>query len=91
MPDIESLGVHTQQPLHSRNQVGLRRFDHHVEVIAHQAIRMHLPIRLFTRLLQSAEKSLAVQVVLENILAAISTIDDVVNRSRILHAQLAGH
>jgi hypothetical protein len=48
-------------------------------------------LTLLTDFLQSGEKSFAVLVVLENILPAISTIDNVVNRSRILHAQFAGH
>jgi hypothetical protein len=41
--------------------------------------------------MQGGEKLPAVQIVLENILAAISPIDNVVNRSRILHAQFARH
>jgi hypothetical protein len=60
-------------------------------MIAHQTIGMHLPLRLLTGLLQGGEKLLAVQIVLENILAAISPIDNVANRSRILHAQFARH
>ena len=91
MPDIEAFGVNPQQPLHADHQVGLRSFDHQVEVIAHQAKGMHLPLRLLTRLLQSGQKALAVQIVLENILPAVATVDHVVNRSRILHAQFAGH
>src|ERR1700691_3035843 len=68
VPDVETLGVNPQQPLHARNQIGLRGLDHQMEVIAHQAKSMHLPLCLLTGLLQSREKSLAIQIVLENIL-----------------------
>jgi hypothetical protein len=62
-----------------------------MEVIAHQAVGVDLPFGLLTGVLQSGEKCLAIQVILENVLPAVSTIDDVVNRSQILHSQLAGH
>jgi hypothetical protein len=52
---------------------------------------MHLPLRLLTGFLQRAEKLLAIQIVFENILAPISTVQDVVNRARILYAQFAWH
>ncbi len=40
---------------------------------------------------QSRGKLLAVQIILENVLAPIPAIEDVVNRPRILHAQFAWH
>ncbi len=46
VPPVESSGISPQKPLHPRHQIGLGRFHHQVKVIGHQAIRMHLPIRL---------------------------------------------
>jgi len=55
-------------PRHHGDQIGLRRLDDQMKMVAHQAIRMDLPSRLPTGLAQSREKSLPVLVVLENIL-----------------------
>ena len=50
VPAVEPRHVRTQNPPHPRHQIRLRRLHHQVEMIAHQAIRMHLPARLLSRL-----------------------------------------
>jgi len=52
---------------------------------------MHLESGLLTGLGQSLEKILPIHVTSENILPAVPTAHDVINRSRIFHSQLARH
>ena len=52
---------------------------------------MNLPAGLLTRMSEREEELLAIQIVLEDGLAVIAAIHDVVNRSRIFDAQLTGH
>jgi hypothetical protein len=52
---------------------------------------MYLPFGFAASLAQSRQKPLAVSVILKDILAPITAIHDVVDRSRVLQSQLAGH
>ncbi len=63
----------------------------HMEMIAHQTIRMRLPLGLAARLAQGGKKSLAVLVIPEDILTLIPAVHDVIHGPRILNAQLARH
>jgi len=60
VPEVELLGVNAQQPLHSENQVGLGRLRNQMEMIAHQAIPLHLPLGFAASLAHGGKKSLAV-------------------------------
>jgi hypothetical protein len=62
-----------------------------MEVIADQAIRVHLPRGLLTGLLQSADKPLAILVIPEDRLATVTAVHDMINCSRILQPQLPCH
>ena len=62
-----------------------------MKVIAHQAIRMHLPVGLAASLPQRAQEPLAICVVLADILALVPAVHHVIHRPRILDAQLARH
>jgi hypothetical protein len=62
-----------------------------MEVIAHEAIRVNQPIGLQAGLVEGAEEQLVIDIVAEDSFASISSVHDVVNRSRILEAQLASH
>ena len=53
-------------------------------VIAHQAIRMHLPLRLAASLAQRGQKPLAVFIVPEDILTLVPAVHHVIHRPRIL-------
>ena len=50
-----------------------------------QTIRMHLPARFDARFIERAEEPLAIFVILEDGLAPISPIHEVINRARIFH------
>ncbi len=91
MPNVKTFGINSQHPLHSRNQIGLRRFDDQVKMIAHQAPGMHLPLRFRASLPQSGEKTPTVFIVVENVFALVATVHDVVNRVSILDAQWPRH
>lgn len=86
VPPVEPGGVNTQKPFHSPDQIGLRRFDHQMKMIGHQTIRMHLPARFDARFTERAEEPLAIFVILEDGLAPISPIHEVINRARIFHS-----
>ena len=62
-----------------------------MKMVPHQAIRMHLESGLLTGLGQGLEKILPVHGTSENILPAVPTAHDVINRPRIFHSQLARH
>jgi hypothetical protein len=80
MTRIIPRGLDAQQPFHSQNQRHLRRLHHEVKMIAHQAIRMHLPARLPTSLSQHLQKDPPAFVVFINGFLPISTAHHVVNR-----------
>lgn len=71
--------VSAEKPLHARDQIGLERFYHQVQMIQHQPIRMGLPIGFDTGLSQSHKETIPVRVGFEDGVATILTIQDVVN------------
>jgi hypothetical protein len=91
VPPVEPAGVGAQKPFHARDQVGLRRLDHQMKMIRHQAIRMDLPPGFDTSLGQRLAEAVPIRVILEDRFAAITAIHDVVNRAGILHSELASH
>src|ERR1035438_7001665 len=91
VPPMVAAGIGAQQPLHPGHQVGLGRLDDQVKVVAHEAIRMHLPAGLLTRLRERLQEPLPVLVILENGLPPVAPIHHVINRPRILDAQLPSH
>jgi hypothetical protein len=52
---------------------------------------MRLPVGLAARLAQRGQESLAVFVVLEDVLTPVPSVHDVIHRPRILNAQLPRH
>jgi hypothetical protein len=73
------------------HQIGLRRFDHHVKTVLHQAKSMRSPIGLLADLRQSYQELVPIRIVREDRLAAIPAVHEVVNRPRVLDAQLPSH
>ena len=86
VPPVVTARIGAQQPLHSRHQVGLRRLDYQVKMIAHQAVRMHLPAGLLTGLAQRFQQPLPVRVVGEDGFPPVAAIHHMVNRSGVLDA-----
>jgi hypothetical protein len=62
-----------------------------MEVVAHQAKRMHLPPRFLAGLAQRFQKTLAVPVISEDRLLPVAPVHDVVDRAGILDAQFSRH
>ena len=91
VPAVEATGVGPQQPFHADNQIRLRRLNHQVKVIGHQAEAMYLPAGLVTALTQRLQKPLPVLIILEDSLTAVATVHDVIDGTRIFHSQLARH
>ena len=91
VPTIEPPRVGSQEPFHAGDQVGLGRLDHQMKMIGHQAPGMDVPAGLLTGLVQGLQEEFAVPVVLEDGLAPVTAIHDVVYGAGILDAQLSGH
>ncbi len=81
VPAVEPSVVGAQKPLHARDQVRFGRFDHRVEMVAHQAPGMDLPIRFLARLAKGVEERLAIRVTAKNILGAVAAAHHMVNRA----------
>src|SRR5207249_3023419 len=87
VPPIESRRVRAQKPSHARNQIGPRRFDHQMKMIAHQTVAMNLPTGLLTDFLQRLQEQLPIFVTKENRLPSVPAIHYMINRP--LHIPLA--
>jgi hypothetical protein len=71
---IEARGVGAQEPFHAMHQIGLGRFDDEMEMIAHQAIGVHLSIGFRTRLSQGLKKELPIGILPEDGLPPVPSI-----------------
>jgi len=63
VPCVIALRVGALQPLHPADQIGFRRLQQQVVVIAHQNKAMEAPARPLPRLAQGAQPELAVAVI----------------------------
>jgi len=62
-----------------------------MKVIAHEAIGVDFPLGFGASLAERFEKAVAVEVVLENVLAPVATVQDVVDGTGILNAEFGSH
>ena len=62
-----------------------------MKVVPHQAIGVHLKTGLLTGFRQRLEKVLAIDIIVENVLPPVPAAHHVVDRPRILDANLARH
>jgi hypothetical protein len=60
-----------------------------MKIIAHQAIRMHLPAGFSARCAQGPEKISSIQIIAKNFFAPIASAHQVINGALILNSQLA--
>jgi hypothetical protein len=81
---VKAIRVSAEQPFHPCDQIGLRRLDHHMEMIRHQDIGVNLPARLSASLAQSLNEALAIRIIHEDPFAPVTAIHDVKNRASIL-------
>ena len=86
VPPIIAAGVGPQQPLHPGHQVGLGRLQHQVKVVAHQAIRVHLPAGLLTGRRQRLQQPLPVLVIPKDRLPPVAPIHHMIDRPWIFRA-----
>ena len=62
-----------------------------MEMIAHETIRMDLPAGLGAGFAEGGQESAMVEVILEDGLAAVATVHDVVDGAGIFDAEFTGH
>jgi hypothetical protein len=93
VPAVEALRVHEVQPVHPARQMLARGFDHEVEVVVEDAVRVQHPAEALLRLVDPAHDGVAVEVVPHDALtrdAAHGHVDDAVLRKD-RRAGAAGH
>jgi septum formation inhibitor-activating ATPase MinD len=91
VPAVEATGIGAEEPSHAGDEIGLRRLDHQMKMIAHQTIRMDAPAGLGAGFREGFKETDAVVVVLEDGFTAVTAIHHVIDRSGVLDSQLAGH
>jgi hypothetical protein len=91
VPPIEPHGIGAQKPFHAGNQISQWRFQDQMKMISQQTQRMHLPTGPEASFPQRFQKPFPILVVFENRFPPIPAIHHMINRSGILHSQLAGH
>ena len=64
-----------------RNFCWLRRLDHQMKMVPHQAIGMDLPFGLATGFSEGGKEALAIIDIAKDVLTAIPAIHDMINRS----------
>jgi hypothetical protein len=91
MAAVEVLRLHIFEVAHQPRQVRTESVLHEVIVIAYQLVGQHLRVKVLYFLLHYAEQRRAIAVILENRFAAVAAEGDVVNRTRKVDSQGAGH
>jgi hypothetical protein len=91
MSCVEADRVRAEQPFHAAHQIAQRRFHHEMEMIAHQAMGMHLPIALPARFSQGLYPQFSICISPNNIFATVAPVHHMINGSFVLDSQLAGH
>ena len=86
VPSCRGVGVRRQEALHASRQVGLGRLQHQVQMIGQDHEREDLPRRAVDAPRQLIHEPLAVVVVADDVLAAVSTGHDMVDRAGVLDA-----
>ena len=81
VPPVEARGVSAEEPLHARDQIGLGRFHDQMKMIVHETIGMHLPVGLGARLRQRLQEQLLILLRLEDRLAAVPPVEEVIDRT----------
>ena len=79
VPVVKPNRISALQPGHPSHQVGIGCFDHQMVVVAHEAIRVDLPISFLPRLGESFDKIEPIHVVKKNVLPTVSTAHDMVH------------
>ena len=72
VPPAEASGMSAEKPFHPSNQRRLRRFDHQMKMVEHQAQGKHLPAGLARKHAQSADELLPLRVSVKNGFAPVT-------------------
>ena len=80
VPPVEAGSIGPQQPFHAVHQIGFWRFDHEMEMIAHEAPGMDLPVGFGARLSECFNEQFAILVAAEDIFVMIAAVHHVINR-----------
>ena len=91
VPMIQTQRVGAQEPAHPRHQAAIGSLHQEMKMIAHEAVRMHLEIRFLTGFSQGLEEVLAVHIIGEDVLPAITTTHDVLDGTGVFDAELTRH
>jgi hypothetical protein len=93
VPAVEALGVHEVEAVHPAREMLARGFDHEVEMVVEDAVRMQEPAEAPLRLVDPAHDGVAVEVVAHDGLprdAADGHVNDAMRREE-RRAGGAGH
>ena len=84
VPVIEPNGVRVLQPSHAGDQIGVRRFQHQMIMVAHQTIRVNPPVRFLAGFRQRLEEILPIHIIQKYILPPVPPAHDMIHRPGIL-------
>lgn len=88
---VAPLRVNTVELTHALREIAIRRRNHRVVVIAHQAIRMAAPVERRHHLAQHFQELRAIDIVLVDRLAPIAARADVIQRAVEFNTDGSGH
>ena len=88
---VKALRVYAIQLAHAFAEIGIRRFNHHVIVISHQAVGVTNPIETLTDLGERFEPRYAIIIGQIDVLAPVTARCDVVKRTGEFESEGAGH
>ena len=88
---VESLRVNPVELAHPLGEVRVRRLDHQVVVVPHEAERVADPVEIGHHSAEGQEEDMTVLVVRVDVLAPVSTGRDVVKRTGELETKRTGH
>jgi hypothetical protein len=91
MTAIISSRVGAKEPLHTDDQIRLRRLDNQMEMIGHQHESVHLPACLKTDIGERLNETLPVMVIAKDILPPISAANKVIDGAGEFDSQSSGH
>jgi len=81
MSAVEALGVNAIQVAHAFREVGFRRFDNEMIVIAHQTVGVAYPVESLANLTEYIQPRYAILIREIDVFAPITTGGDVIERA----------
>jgi hypothetical protein len=91
MTPVEALRIRGVQPSHASREIGLRRFDQEMIVIAHEAVRVKAPSLLPNLAREERKKALPIVVIAEDHLTLIASGGQVIQGPCVFQTELSCH